>query len=39
MEIGEFIIGRTHFQVTYPDPELTKPIVITYEYLGFAVSI
>ena len=34
MDLSELIIGHTYFQVTYPDPELTKPIIITYEYLG-----
>lgn len=34
MDTSELIIGRSYFQVTYPDPELTKPIIITYEYLG-----
>jgi hypothetical protein len=28
------IVGRVYFQATYKDPTLSKPIVISFEYLG-----
>ena len=33
MEIGNLTIGRMYFQVTYTEHSLTKPVIISYEYI------
>ena len=30
----DLIVGESYFMVTYPDPSMSAPIVITYTYLG-----
>ncbi len=30
----ELVVGETYFMVTYPDPSMRTPIIITYKYLG-----
>ena len=34
MRDENLIIGNVYFMVTYPDVSLSKPIIITYEYIG-----
>ena len=34
MKGEELVIGATYFMVTYPDPSLLTPVVISYRYLG-----
>ena len=32
--LAKLVVGQAYFMATYPDRELRKPIIITYEYLG-----
>jgi hypothetical protein len=34
VEPGQLVVGESYFMVTYPDPSMATPIVITYRYLG-----
>lgn len=34
MTEAELVVGKTYFQIVYPDSSLTRPIVITYEFLS-----
>jgi hypothetical protein len=29
-----FVVGRVYFQVTYEDPKMSRPIVLSFVYLG-----
>jgi len=31
---NELVVGRAYFMVTYKDPGMGRPIVISYQYLG-----
>jgi hypothetical protein len=34
VKADDLVVGNTYFMVTYPDPGMSAPIVITYRYLG-----
>lgn len=34
MRPDDLVVGESYFMVTYPEPDLAIPIVITYRYLG-----
>ena len=34
MPVPFLVVGRVYFQVTYEDPGFTRPIVLSFEYLG-----
>jgi len=34
VEPNQLVVGGAYFMVTYPDPAMATPIIITYRYLG-----
>jgi hypothetical protein len=34
MPIASLVVGRVYFQATYEDPRLSRPIILSFEYLG-----
>ena len=34
MPIASLVVGRVYFQATYEDPQFSRPIILSFEYLG-----